>query len=176
MNTQKDNKEHFSFQTYAWKQFKSNKVALASLYLLGLLALIAICAPYIANDRPLYVKYKGESLYPAFSSETAKHIVNEGSENEEIIQYDIFPWKQSIYDKVIWAPIAYSPNTTRFIPSINRIVINKFYQFIFPYFWKEFVNIIVITTSQPKIFFNITILIVFFPANQFTFYIIIFYF
>ena len=112
MNVKKDNKEQFSFKTYAWKQFKSNKVALASLYLLGLLALIAICAPYIANDRPLYVKYKGESLYPAFSSETAKHVINAGSENEEVLQYNIFPWKQSTYEKVIWAPIAYSPNTT----------------------------------------------------------------
>ena len=111
MDIQKDNKEQFSFKTYAWKQFKSNKIALVSLYLLGLLVLIAICAPYIANDRPLYVKYKGEVLFPAFSGETAKYIINKGKENEETIIYDRFPWKQKKYEKVVWAPIAYSPNT-----------------------------------------------------------------
>ena len=61
--------ENFSFKKYAWAQFKKNKIALVSLYLLFALIFIALFAPYIANDRPLYAKYEGKTLYPAFASE-----------------------------------------------------------------------------------------------------------
>ncbi len=46
--------ENFSFKKYAWNQFKKNKIALVCLYLLFLLIIIAVFAPYIANERPLY--------------------------------------------------------------------------------------------------------------------------
>ena len=36
---------------------------------LDCLLIIALLAPYIANDRPLYATYKGYTLYPAFSSD-----------------------------------------------------------------------------------------------------------
>ena len=62
--------ENFSFKKYAWNQFKKNKIALVSLYLLFVLILIAVFAPYIANDRPLYCVYEGNTLYPAFVKET----------------------------------------------------------------------------------------------------------
>ena len=61
-----DKKTQFSFKVYAWKQFKKNKVALISLYLLGILTLIAIFAPFIANEKPIYAVYKGKALYPVF--------------------------------------------------------------------------------------------------------------
>ena len=60
--------ENFSFKKYAWVQFKKNKIALISLYLLLFLVIIALFAPYIANDRPLYCEYKGNTLYPASSN------------------------------------------------------------------------------------------------------------
>ena len=47
-------KNNFSFQKYAWNQFKKNKIALFSLYLLVTLILIARFAPLIANNQPLY--------------------------------------------------------------------------------------------------------------------------
>ena len=58
---------NFSFKKYAWSQFKKNKIALVCLYLLFILIGIAVFAPYIANERPLYAKYKGQKLYPAFA-------------------------------------------------------------------------------------------------------------
>ena len=65
-----DTNENFSFKKYAWAQFKKNKIALVSLYLLLILVIIALFAPYIANDRPLYAEYEGNTLYPAFASDT----------------------------------------------------------------------------------------------------------
>lgn len=106
------NNENFSFKKYAWSQFKKNKVALVSLYLLALLVLIAIFAPYIANDRPLYASYKGYTLYPVFSDEKrTDSIVDPITNKVEVLQYDITDWRQLNFDKVIWTPIPYSPTT-----------------------------------------------------------------
>lgn len=100
--------ENFSFKKYAWNQFKKNKPAKYSLYLLILLIIIAIFAPFIANERPLYAKYKGNIIYPAFYEETKRDsIFNTEGKFEGILQYDITDWRTLEYDKVIWAPITY---------------------------------------------------------------------
>lgn len=94
----------FSFRAYAWSQFKKNKPAWFSWHLFILLAVIALFAPLLANDLPLYANYKGHHLFPAFSYE--KNYLIEG----EKIQLDIADWKQMKLDNAIWAPIPYSPN------------------------------------------------------------------
>ena len=110
MSTQ--NLENFSFKKYAWNQFKKDKVALVCLYLLFLLIIIAVLAPVIANDRPLYAQYKGYTLYPAFAdqSRTDSIFTNDGK-LDKILQYDITDWRTLDFNKVIWAPIPYSPES-----------------------------------------------------------------
>ena len=107
-----DNTENFSFKKYAWNQFKKDKIALVCLYLLFILIGIAILAPYIANERPLYAEYKGQKLYPAFAeSIRTDSIFNENGKLEDILQYDITDWRTLEFEQVIWAPIPYSPST-----------------------------------------------------------------
>ena len=65
----KENTDEFSFKKYAWKQFKKNKIALVSLYILFLLILIALFAPYLANEAPLSIKHNGETIFPAYKIE-----------------------------------------------------------------------------------------------------------
>ena len=104
------NNENFSFKKYAWSQFKKNKIALVCLYLLFTLIIIAVFAPYIANERPLYAEYKGETLYPAFAnSSRTDSIFDSNGKLDEILQYDITDWRRLNFTKVIWAPIPYSP-------------------------------------------------------------------
>ena len=104
--------ENFSFKKYAWTQFKKNKIALVSLYLLFALILIALFAPYIANDRPLYANYEGNTLYPAFASDTrTDSIYNAKGDFVQVLQYDITDWRQLDLTEVIWAPIPYSPGS-----------------------------------------------------------------
>ena len=111
MSNNKTN-ENFSFKKYAWQQFKQNKIALTSMYLLIILILIAIFAPYIANDRPLYAIYKGQTLFPALVEETRKDSIKDPETGSiEILQYDITDWRQLELEKVIWAPIPYSPGS-----------------------------------------------------------------
>ena len=104
--------ENFSFKKYAWAQFKKNKIALVCLYLLFTLIIIAIFAPYIANERPLYAKYKGKNLYPAFAEASrTDSIFLENGKLDEILQYDITDWRRLNFQRVIWAPIPYSPGS-----------------------------------------------------------------
>ncbi len=104
----------FSFKEYAWQQFKQNKPALYSLYIFFTLIFLAVFADIIANDQPLTCVYKGERLYPAFSSMfSSKPVIHEfaGSTatQENKIQYDITPWKQLPLESAIWALFPYSP-------------------------------------------------------------------
>ena len=105
---------NFTFKKYAWNQFKKNKPALYSLYILITLILIAVFAPFIANDQPLYAKYKGESVYPAFATLTDPNVRKSFTDLEtgkiEELQYDITDWRQLDLETVIWAPIPYSPD------------------------------------------------------------------
>tara|TARA_B100000902_G_scaffold149672_1_gene146239 strand:+ start:3551 stop:5182 length:1632 start_codon:yes stop_codon:yes gene_type:complete len=107
----KSDENNFSFQKYAWLQFKKNKIALFSLYLLFLLILIARFSPFIANSQPLYAVYKGVTMYPAFEDKnTTVEIVDPNTGELEKIQYDITDWRKMNLDKVIFAPIPYSPD------------------------------------------------------------------
>jgi len=104
------NLENFSFKKYAWNQFKKDKIAIICLYLLFLLIGIAVLAPVIANERPLYAEYKGYTLYPAFSSESrTDSIFKENGSLDEVLQYDITDWRTLDFKKVFWPIIPYSP-------------------------------------------------------------------
>ncbi len=109
----KEDAEPTRSKGFAWNQFKKNKPALISLWLLIFLVLVAIFADFIANHQPLYVKYHDKTFYPAFTTvfnpskvDSVKH---PETGNTEEIQFDIAKWKQMHLDKVIWAPVPYSP-------------------------------------------------------------------
>ncbi|MFT4545050.1 MAG: peptide/nickel transport system permease protein [Bacteroidia bacterium] len=115
----KEEHKSFSFKAYAWAQFKKNKPAYFSLWVLGALAMIAIFAPIIANDQPLYAKYEGHTLFPAFSFKNNYELpLEDGSVKK--IQLDIAKWKQMELESVIWAPVPYAPNKSDFLNSDYR--------------------------------------------------------
>ncbi len=93
----------FNFRKYAWKQFRRNRPAYISLWVLGFLLVMALLAPVLANERPLYMKYKGETFFPAFTFKT-NYII--GNEN---LQLDITDWKRLEVESVTWAPVVWSP-------------------------------------------------------------------
>jgi peptide/nickel transport system permease protein len=47
------------------RQFRKDRVAMAGIVLVGILVVVAVLAPLLANDRPIVMKYKGELLFPA---------------------------------------------------------------------------------------------------------------
>jgi len=67
-----------------WQLLKKRRLVKISLALMVFLALIALLAPLIANDKPLYFSFNGESFYPAFTGDEFGII---GSEKKERINF-----------------------------------------------------------------------------------------
>lgn len=68
---------------------------------------VALLAPFLANDKPLICKYKGQWMFPAFSFKNQQLI-----SNDKIINYNMGnDWKTLNTDFSVFAPCAYSPNT-----------------------------------------------------------------
>lgn len=99
----------FSFRKYAWRQFKKNKPAYIAFYILSLLVVIALLAPVLANERPLYMKYKGNTFFPAFSFKNNYEFTDPATGKPEKIQLDIADWKRMEFESVVWAPVTWSP-------------------------------------------------------------------
>ena len=114
---QKTTIKEFSFNKYAWRQFKKNKLAYGSFRILVALVIIALLCPVLANDKPLYIKYKSNRYFPAFSFENRYEIFNVETGKHENIQLDIADWKRMDLESVVWAPVVYSPNKSE---KLNR--------------------------------------------------------
>lgn len=131
LQVEHDKTKKFSFSKYAWAQFKKNKPAYYSYKILVVLAIIALIAPLIATDQPLYCKYKGTTMFPAFSFSNTCEIKDPSTEIIEIIQYDITDWKHMDAESIIFAPVSYAPNKTDYdnanyiAPSGKQIFVNK---------------------------------------------------
>jgi len=94
-----------SYWAYVKRQFKKNKRALFSLYFIAGLAFVALIADFIANEKPLYCKYKGESYFPVLKS----YAVDVGLAKwpKELLNVK---WSTLEYDSVVFPPIPYSPS------------------------------------------------------------------
>jgi peptide/nickel transport system permease protein len=51
-----------------WQRFRRDRIALYGFYVVGLLLAAALLADFIANDKPYYLSYKGNSYFPIFRS------------------------------------------------------------------------------------------------------------
>ncbi len=94
--------QQFSYRKYVWQQFKKNRPALFAFRFISVMATIALFANIIANEKPLYCSYKGETYFPA---------VREYAVDLGIVQWPAellnLSWKSEEYESVIWAPVPY---------------------------------------------------------------------
>lgn len=73
---------------------------------LALLCLVAVLAPWLSNDKPLACKYRGQWLFPAFST---KHTIQAG---DTTLDYQMGKdWKLLHAELIIFPPCAWSPGT-----------------------------------------------------------------
>jgi microcin C transport system permease protein len=93
-----------------WESFKANRRGLWSLRIFLFMFLVTLCAEFIANDKPLLLRYDGSLYAPVFFSypETAF-----GGDFETEADYRDPYVKKLIEDKgwILWPPIKYSYNT-----------------------------------------------------------------
>lgn len=110
----------FSFRKNTFIQFKKNKPAWYSAWVLCFIVFLALFASFIANDQPLYATYRGKTFYPAFSqhwlikklfnTQSVDSTINPETGNWEKIQFDITDWRTLPLERVLWTPIPYSPH------------------------------------------------------------------
>ncbi len=106
----------FNFKKFAWRQFKKNKPAYYSYKILVFLTILAVLSPILATDQPLYCKYKGVTMFPAFSFSNSCEIKNEDG-TTEFLQYDVAEWKTLDATSIVFAPVAYDPDKTDYTNS-----------------------------------------------------------
>ena len=94
-----------------WQSFKANQRGYASLWLFLVLFVISLFSEFIANDKPLYIRYDGRSYFPVLVTYPETAI---GGDFETAADYRDPFLQKLIAEKggtIIWPPIRYSYNT-----------------------------------------------------------------
>ncbi|MFN8321621.1 MAG: ABC transporter permease [Chitinophagales bacterium] len=99
-----DKKNDQSYWAYVRRQFSKKKTAVISLYIVIFLAVIAMLAPFLANEKPLVCKYQGELYFPVL-----KEMAVDLGMGEFQPQFQNIDWKKLEYDMVIFPPVPYLP-------------------------------------------------------------------
>lgn len=98
-----------SFKAYVIRQFKKNKLAVVSLWILFFLVLVAVFADVIANEKPIVCKYKGQTMFPILKG----YAVNLGLSKWDKELSNV-KWSELEYDMVVFPPIPYLPTNIDF--------------------------------------------------------------
>ncbi|MEO0779222.1 MAG: ABC transporter permease [Bacteroidota bacterium] len=94
------------FWAMVWRRFRSNRPALWSLRLLVVLLGIAFFADFLANEKPLYCKIEGKRYFPVLAD--YGQALGWTNPDPQFLNVD---WKDLEYERVWWAPVAYSAST-----------------------------------------------------------------
>lgn len=93
-----------SYGAIVKRQFNKNRAAVWSLRLLIVIVIIGILAPLIANNKPLYAKYEGNTYFPSFR----EYAVDLGIANWQPELRKIIEWKNTEFESAIWPLIPYA--------------------------------------------------------------------
>ena len=101
-----------SYWSLVRRQYKKNSLAMMGLYFIGFMFFIAIFADFLANDKPIVCKYKGEVLVPVVRDYLVG--LGVGSYSRDLANAD---WKALNYDWKVFPPIPYTGNGTDILAS-----------------------------------------------------------
>ena len=87
-----------------WRRFKHHKMASGSALLLIALILLAICAPFISGNRPLYMKFQGKHYFPLWAK---YHPSTFGITDVFVTDYKTLPFEKK--DQVLWPLFKWDP-------------------------------------------------------------------
>lgn len=93
-----------SYWAFVRKQFRKKKTAVFSLYIVIVLTIIAVLAPFLANEKPLVCKYQGELFFPVFKDMAVDMGI--GAFHPQFQNVD---WKKLNYEMVVFPPVPYLP-------------------------------------------------------------------
>ena len=91
------------------KQFKKNRLAVYSFRFIMVLVLIAVFADFLANEKPLIAKYKGELQFPVLKSYAVDLGLSEWPEDFQNVE-----WSKVDFDWFVYPPVPYLPKNIDF--------------------------------------------------------------
>ncbi|MCS7188795.1 MAG: ABC transporter permease [Bacteroidia bacterium] len=101
----KEAKISYSPRARAWEAFRQNRPAYYSLWVVGILAVIAISADFLAYNKPIIASYQGEIIWPIFRDYEEKWF---GLKlwTPELRKAD---WRSLELEWAVWPPVRYAP-------------------------------------------------------------------
>ncbi|MFM2224874.1 MAG: hypothetical protein RJA07_1076 [Bacteroidota bacterium] len=103
-----------SFSKQIFANIKQNKRAVFAFWIIAVMLMIGLFAPFIANNQPYYIKVFNHSYYPIFTINNQIDFYDE-TENVKTIDCRQMDWKHLPFDAAIFPFIAYSPNSSDII-------------------------------------------------------------
>jgi peptide/nickel transport system permease protein len=95
-----------SYTEIVTAQFRKNRMAVWSLRFFYFLVFIALTADFVANEKPFYCKYQGNTYYPMFRSIAVE--LGLAKWQPQFVNAD---WLQLEYESAVFPPVTYSPTT-----------------------------------------------------------------
>ena len=95
-----------TYWEYVRRQFAKNKRALYAFYVVVVLLFVAIFADFLANDKPIMMKYEGHWHAPVLKSYAVDWNVGKWP-----VDFINVKWRDLDTEFAIWTPIAYAPTT-----------------------------------------------------------------
>ncbi len=94
-----------SFYKEAWQNFKKNRLAYASFWVIVFLVIIALFADFLAYNKPIYARYQGKVYFPIFLDYAEKLGLYQWP--KELRNLD---WRGAPLESALWPPVRYLPN------------------------------------------------------------------
>lgn len=107
-----------SYWQMVWHHFKKKRLAVAGLGVSLVLFLVALLAPVLANDRPLFLSCRGQWYWPVFSGADAVGPYLW----KDLKKGSLFLYQGNIEgsgDFAIWPPVPYSPTEYDLLESLS---------------------------------------------------------
>lgn len=95
-----------SYWSLVKHQFKKNKLAVISVYIVLFLVFIAITADFLANSKPLYAVYNGETYFPVVKDYLSDIGISKWSGDMININWKELDNKNKL-ESVVWTPVPY---------------------------------------------------------------------
>ncbi len=93
-----------------WRQLKKNKFAVFGMYCVAFLGFVAIFADFLANDRPLIIRYNGKISFPIIQNYGVRMGIMNWPKKFQNKKFKDIAATLGDGDFILFPPVKYSPN------------------------------------------------------------------
>ena len=101
-----------------WQRFKQSRIGYTSLWIFMVLFGLSMCAEFIANDKPLVVRYEGHFYFPIAKNQPETVFGGDFSTPTDFLDPDIRKSITSSGNWAIYPPVHYSYETLNYFSQV----------------------------------------------------------